>query len=234
MDSSCGLHILNPFIPERTQAAESIKDLHKQLTASSEIARSLCGKYEDLANELSRLGASFSSLSRFDEGMMKQVGGCVRKGCLISVWLRERTLCFCSFNQALFLAGLMRFAAHEKVQSMNKAAQTHTLQAGQYTEQGMKAKTRAGDLHEVAVANTKQHSTWKNLSLRTAASLVTLHDYATLLPEVRCVCFVCCSCLHIHRVALMLVLSTDACPSQAMQLSHNVFVLQNTNRLWPL
>ena len=50
-----------------------MKELQKLLTTSSELARKVCGNYEDLANELSKLGQSFSSLSRFDENMMKQV-----------------------------------------------------------------------------------------------------------------------------------------------------------------
>lgn len=109
------------------QAGESLKELHTMLSASSEVARSLCGRYEDISSELSKLGRDFSTLARFDENMMTKVG--------------------------------------------------------QYTEAGVSAGNRANDLQKVAFSNNKQHATWKTMSLRTAASLVTLHDYATLLPE---------------------------------------------------
>uniref|UniRef100_A0A7S0RGS5 PX domain-containing protein n=1 Tax=Chlamydomonas leiostraca TaxID=1034604 RepID=A0A7S0RGS5_9CHLO len=54
---------------------------------------------------------------------------------------------------------------------------------GQYTEQGASAASRATDLNKVAYGTAKQHTVWKTLSLKTAASLVTLHDYYVLVPE---------------------------------------------------
>lgn len=45
-------------------------------------------------------------------------------------------------------------------------------QVGQYTEQGASAANRAADLNRVAYGSAKQHSVWKTLSLKTAASLV--------------------------------------------------------------
>lgn len=39
--------------------------------------------------------------------------------------------------------------------------------------------------NKAAYGTAKQHPVWKTLSLKTAASLVTLHDYYTLIPEAR-------------------------------------------------
>ncbi|KAF5831188.1 hypothetical protein DUNSADRAFT_13465 [Dunaliella salina] len=55
------------------QAGESLKELHTMLSASSEVARALCGRYEDISSELSKLGRDFSTLARFDETMMTKV-----------------------------------------------------------------------------------------------------------------------------------------------------------------
>lgn len=49
--------------------------------------------------------------------------------------------------------------------------------------QGFSAAKRAADLQKVALCHGKQSGLWKGLALKSAASLVTLHDYYTLLPE---------------------------------------------------
>ncbi|KAJ9505545.1 hypothetical protein QJQ45_011853 [Haematococcus lacustris] len=54
---------------------------------------------------------------------------------------------------------------------------------GQYTAQGVSAGNRAADLNKAAFGSVKQHSVWRQLSVKTAASLVTLHDYYMLVPE---------------------------------------------------
>lgn len=54
---------------------------------------------------------------------------------------------------------------------------------GQYTPQGVSAANRATDLNTLAYGSVKQHGVWKTLSIKTAASLVTLHDYLVLVPE---------------------------------------------------
>lgn len=54
---------------------------------------------------------------------------------------------------------------------------------GQYTPQGSSAANRATDLNKMAYGAVKQHGVWKTLSIKTAASLVTLHDYFVLVPE---------------------------------------------------
>ncbi|GFH21458.1 subunit of retromer complex [Haematococcus lacustris] len=42
---------------------------------------------------------------------------------------------------------------------------------GQYTAQGVSAGNRAADLNKAAFGSVKQHSVWRQLSVKTAASL---------------------------------------------------------------
>lgn len=55
--------------------------------------------------------------------------------------------------------------------------------SGQYTDAGQCAATRTADLQKMGYCNLRQHSLWKQFTMKTAASLVYMHDYLLLVPE---------------------------------------------------
>ncbi|MEW5309807.1 MAG: hypothetical protein WDW38_001665 [Sanguina aurantia] len=66
---------------------------------------------------------------------------------------------------------------------LSKFEEAVQAKSGQYTQGGQSAAARGTDCKKLAIANSKQHTVWKNTSVKAAASLVALHDYYILVPE---------------------------------------------------
>ncbi|KAG2497818.1 hypothetical protein HYH03_004088 [Edaphochlamys debaryana] len=66
---------------------------------------------------------------------------------------------------------------------LSKWEETLRAHSGTYTEAGYSASKRAADCKQLSYASAKQNSVWKAAAVKTAASLVSLHDYYILVPE---------------------------------------------------
>lgn len=66
---------------------------------------------------------------------------------------------------------------------MTRCEEHAALQTGQYTEDGQNCTKRAADMQQLSYSNLRYYNLLKHHSVKTAASLVTMHDYCTLLPE---------------------------------------------------
>ncbi|KAG2425916.1 hypothetical protein HYH02_014915 [Chlamydomonas schloesseri] len=66
---------------------------------------------------------------------------------------------------------------------LSKWEETLRAHSGTYTEAGYSASKRAADCKQLSYATARQHTMWKSASVKTAASLVALHDYYIIMPE---------------------------------------------------
>ncbi|GIL92817.1 hypothetical protein Vretimale_19222 [Volvox reticuliferus] len=66
---------------------------------------------------------------------------------------------------------------------LSKWEETLRANVGSYTEAGFSASKRAADCKQLSFASVRQHNLWKTASVKTAASLVALHDYYIIMPE---------------------------------------------------
>ncbi|GLC72447.1 hypothetical protein PLESTF_001248700 [Pleodorina starrii] len=66
---------------------------------------------------------------------------------------------------------------------LSKWEETLRAHSGSYTEAGFSASKRAADCKQLSYASARQHTLWKTASVKTAASLVALHDYYIVIPE---------------------------------------------------
>ncbi|KAG2440841.1 hypothetical protein HXX76_003696 [Chlamydomonas incerta] len=66
---------------------------------------------------------------------------------------------------------------------LSKWEETLRAHSGTYTEAGYSASKRAADCKQLSYATARQHTIWKSASVKTAASLVALHDYYIIMPE---------------------------------------------------
>ncbi|EFJ43031.1 hypothetical protein VOLCADRAFT_96778 [Volvox carteri f. nagariensis] len=66
---------------------------------------------------------------------------------------------------------------------LSKWEETLRANVGSYTEAGFSASKRAAHCKQLSFASARQHTVWKTASVKTAASLVALHDYYIVMPE---------------------------------------------------
>ncbi|KAJ9510656.1 hypothetical protein QJQ45_027533 [Haematococcus lacustris] len=167
-----------PATHVHSKSKELLSDLHRLLELCSESARSLCTHMEGLSSDMRELGRNWAMLSRFEEAVQAKV--CA--GANRTPW-----------NSSCFSAHGLRGWVCRRA-----GVSSFPRQVGQYTAQGVSAGNRAADLNKAAFGSVKQHSVWRQLSVKTAASLVssrhalsvscathavTLHDYYMLVPE---------------------------------------------------
>ena len=66
---------------------------------------------------------------------------------------------------------------------LSKYEEHWASKGGLYTEDGMSATRRSGDLQNAALVEARQTSIWRNLMHRTAMHLTVIHDHWALVPQ---------------------------------------------------
>ncbi|KXZ56206.1 hypothetical protein GPECTOR_1g179 [Gonium pectorale] len=100
----------------------------------------------------------------------------------------ERLLQLCC-ESARVMCGHMEHLASDMYElgrnmgMLSKWEETLRAHSGTYTEAGYSASKRAADCKQLSYASARQHTVWKTASVKTAASLVALHDYSIMMPE---------------------------------------------------